>query len=78
VNELALFAGAGGGLLASKILGWNTVCAVEIGDYPRRSLLRRQADGVALFLFIYHLAGGPDRVSIWVKLWYLPIPYLSG
>ena len=46
MNELALFAGAGGGLLASKILGWNTVCAVEIGDYPRRILLRRQADGM--------------------------------
>ena len=46
MNELALFAGAGGGLLASKLLGWNTVCAVEIEDCPRRSLLQRQADGM--------------------------------
>lgn len=29
MNELALFAGAGGGLLASRLPGWNTVCAVE-------------------------------------------------
>jgi DNA (cytosine-5)-methyltransferase 1 len=46
MNELALFAGAGGGLLASKLLGWNTVCAVEIGEYPRRILLQRQEDGL--------------------------------
>jgi DNA (cytosine-5)-methyltransferase 1 len=45
MNELALFAGAGGGLLASKLLGWNTVCAVEIGEYPREVLLQRQRDG---------------------------------
>ena len=46
MNELALFAGAGGGLLASKLLGWNTVCAVEIGEYQRNVLLQRQADGM--------------------------------
>lgn len=45
MNELALFAGAGGGLLASQLLGWNTVCAVEIGEYPREVLLRRQEEG---------------------------------
>lgn len=45
LNELALFAGAGGGLLASMLHGWRTVCAVEIEDYPRRVLLQRQADG---------------------------------
>ena len=45
LNELALFAGAGGGLLASRILGWNTVCAVEIEDYCRRVLLQRQREG---------------------------------
>ncbi len=45
VNELALFAGAGGGILAGHLLGWRTVCAVEIEDYPRRVLLQRQADG---------------------------------
>jgi DNA (cytosine-5)-methyltransferase 1 len=42
LNELALFAGAGGGLLASKVLGWRTVCAVELDHYCRSILIRRQ------------------------------------
>ena len=46
MNELALFAGAGGGILAGHMLGWRTVAAVEIEDYPRRVLLQRQADGL--------------------------------
>ncbi len=46
MNELALFAGAGGGLLASELLGWNTVGAVEIEKYPREVLLQRQRDGM--------------------------------
>jgi DNA (cytosine-5)-methyltransferase 1 len=44
MNELALFAGAGGGLLASRLLGWRTVCAVEIDKYCQRVLLQRQRD----------------------------------
>lgn len=45
MNELALFAGAGGGLLATHcLLGWRTVCAVEIEPYRREVLLRRQGD----------------------------------
>lgn len=46
MNELALFAGAGGGLLGSHLLGWRTVCAVEIDDYARSVLLARQNDGI--------------------------------
>jgi DNA (cytosine-5)-methyltransferase 1 len=46
VNELALFAGAGGGILGGMLLGWRTVAAVEIEDYARRVLLQRQADGI--------------------------------
>ena len=46
MNELALFAGAGGGILGGLLLGWRTVAAVEIEDYPRRVLLQRQADGI--------------------------------
>ncbi|MBC7365908.1 MAG: DNA cytosine methyltransferase [Undibacterium sp.] len=45
MNELALFAGAGGGILGGKLLGWRTVCAVEIDDYARRVLMARQDDG---------------------------------
>jgi hypothetical protein len=33
MNELALFAGAGGGILGGHLLGWRTVCAVEWEPY---------------------------------------------
>lgn len=45
MNELALFAGAGGGILGGKLLGWRTVCAVELAASSRRVLLDRQRDG---------------------------------
>lgn len=45
MNELALFAGAGGGILGGKLLGWRTVCAVEIDRHRRDCLLARQNDG---------------------------------
>jgi DNA (cytosine-5)-methyltransferase 1 len=45
VNELALFAGAGGGILGGKLLGWRTVCAVEWKPYPASVLVARQNDG---------------------------------
>lgn len=45
LNELALFAGAGGGLLASHLIGWRTVCAVELDEYRRCVLIQRQNDG---------------------------------
>ena len=45
MNELALFAGNGGGLLASKLLGWRTVCAVEINEHCRNAIMQRQVDG---------------------------------
>jgi DNA (cytosine-5)-methyltransferase 1 len=46
VNELALFAGAGGGILGGKLLGWRTVCAVEWEPYPASVLVARQNDKV--------------------------------
>lgn len=45
MNELALFAGAGGGILAGHMLGFRCVCAVEIDGYARSVLLARQDDG---------------------------------
>lgn len=45
MNELALFAGAGGGILGGHLLGWRCVCAVEIDEYARRVLIERQNDG---------------------------------
>lgn len=45
MNELALFAGAGGGILGGKLLGWRCVCAVEYDRYARSVLMARQNDG---------------------------------
>lgn len=45
MNELALFAGAGGGILGGRLLGWRTVCAVELNPYAASVLLARQNDG---------------------------------
>jgi DNA (cytosine-5)-methyltransferase 1 len=46
MNELALFAGAGGGILGGHLLGWRTVCAVEWEAYPACVLAARQNDGL--------------------------------
>ena len=46
MRELALFAGAGGGILGGKLLGWRTVCAVERDAYAAQILAQRQNDGI--------------------------------
>jgi len=46
MNELALFAGAGGGILGGHLLGWRTVCAVELEPYAASVLVARQNDGI--------------------------------
>lgn len=46
LNELHLFAGAGGGILGGILLGHTIVCAVEIEPYCRKVLLQRQRDGI--------------------------------
>jgi DNA (cytosine-5)-methyltransferase 1 len=46
VNELALFSGAGGGILGGHLLGWRTVCAVEWEQYPASVLCARQNDKI--------------------------------
>ncbi|WP_367126167.1 DNA cytosine methyltransferase [Ralstonia sp. CP] len=45
MNELALFAGAGGGIFGGKLLGWRTVAAVEINAFCARRLMQRQNEG---------------------------------
>jgi len=45
MNELALFAGAGGGILGGRLLGWRTVCAVEWEQSAASILAARQNDG---------------------------------
>ena len=42
---MALFAGAGGGILGGKLLGWRTICAVELDAYAASVLVARQNDG---------------------------------
>lgn len=44
MRELALFAGAGGGILGGHLLGWRTVCAVERDAYAAQVLAARQND----------------------------------
>lgn len=46
MNELALFAGAGGGILASLILGHRVICAVEQNEYCQQVLVQRQNERV--------------------------------
>ena len=46
INELALFAGVGGGILAGQELGWRTICAVERDAYAAAVLAQRQNDEV--------------------------------
>ena len=45
MNELALFAGAGGGILGGHLLGWRTICAVERDANAASILAQRQTDG---------------------------------
>ena len=45
MHELALFAGAGGGILGGHLLGWRTICAVEWDAYAASVLVARQNDG---------------------------------
>lgn len=53
LNELALFAGIGGGILAGKLLGWHTVCAVEKEPYAQAILMARQVDKALDFFPIW-------------------------
>ena len=46
MNELALFAGVGGGMLGTTELGISPVCAVELDRHCRCVLVQRQNDGI--------------------------------
>jgi DNA (cytosine-5)-methyltransferase 1 len=45
MNELSLFTGAGGGLLGTKLLGFNPIGYVEWDDYCQRVIAARIKDG---------------------------------
>ncbi len=44
--ELALFAGAGGGIIAGELLGWRCIGAVEWEAYPAGVLMQKQNSGI--------------------------------
>jgi DNA (cytosine-5)-methyltransferase 1 len=46
MNELALFAGIGGGILGGSLLGFRCACAVELNSYCAGVLIQRQNDGL--------------------------------
>jgi DNA (cytosine-5)-methyltransferase 1 len=73
IRSLDLFAGSGGGILGGKLLGWRTVCAVEIDPYCRDVLLARQREG--------HLESFPiwdDVTTFDGKPWAGAIDVISG
>ncbi len=45
MNELSLFSGAGGGLLGTKLLGFNHIGYVEWDDYCQQVIAQRIKDG---------------------------------
>ena len=73
MNELALFAGAGGGILGGMLLGWRTVCAVEIDSYCQRVLAERQNDGTLEPFPIY-----PDVCEFDGREWRGAVDVVSG
>lgn len=73
MNELALFAGAGGGILAGELLGWRCVCAVEYEPYAASVLAMRQNDGILPAFPIWD-----DVRTFDGKLWKGSVDVVSG
>jgi len=46
IKELSLFSGAGGGLLGTKLLGWECIGYVEFNKYCQKIIRRRIEDGI--------------------------------
>jgi DNA (cytosine-5)-methyltransferase 1 len=46
MRELSLFSGAGGGLLGTKLLGWEHVGYVEYNEYCQKVIRQRILDGI--------------------------------
>lgn len=73
MNELALFAGCGGGLLASNLLGINTICAVERDEYCQHVLVQRQNEGTLSSFPIWD-----DVCTFDGRLWRGSVDVISG
>ena len=54
MRELSLFTGAGGGLLASKLLGWDLVACCEVAKSQRARLELRMQEGLIESVPIHH------------------------
>ena len=65
MRTMHLFAGAGGGILADKLLGHTPICAVEVNEYCQQVLAARQADGslpwFPIFADVVEFDGRPWR-----------------
>ena len=73
MNELALFAGAGGGLLGTHQIGLHPVCAVERDEHRRWVLVQRQNDG--------HIPPFPiwgDICTFDARAWRGTVDFVSG
>jgi site-specific DNA-cytosine methylase len=64
VNELALFCGAGGGLLGARLLGWRTVCGVELDPYCREFAIWHRFHLLACERHNDQVAGALDRLGL--------------
>lgn len=73
MREIALFAGAGGGILGGHLLGWETICAVERDAYAAAVLAQRQNDG-----FLRPFPIWSDVCSFDGKPWHGRADVLSG
>lgn len=70
MNELALFAGAGGGILGGHLLGWRTICAVERDAYAAQVLAQRQTEHSRLSQFGLTYAALTDDRGEDLLMWY--------
>ena len=73
MNELALFAGVGGGLLGTQEIGLHPVCAVEINEHRRHILLERQEQG-----FLHKFPVWDDIYSFSGKKWRDSVKIITG
>ena len=73
LRELALFTGAGGGILGGKLLGWRTVCAVEYEPYAACVLVAKDRMTDFSRLSRFGMTFGPltDDLGADVLTWFL-------
>ena len=71
MKELSLFSGAGGGILGTKLLGWETIGYVEYNEYCQRVIAQRIKDEWLMGWPIGWTDLKPlemDRYRLWLRL----------